>query len=147
MLFGEQVCPLPHFQQRYLRSLPASFTTSCRPLEQTSGTIGRDDNRPTVLYTCGQVLTPRAPTCMATLRTLATLANGLYCDEETGVQYRRDDFLARIPCNVLESTIRLEKRAPGVYAVGVGGDEPHRFELLSRRRRPRDPVHIELPSQ
>lgn len=74
---------------------------------------------------------------MPTLRTLTSLATGLYRDLRTGRSYRREELLADLSPEVLDRPIRLGRVSEGVYSIYLAGDESPSFQLWSRRRVPR----------
>jgi hypothetical protein len=68
---------------------------------------------------------------------LLLTVTGRYVDRASGRAYVRKELYSALPPAMLEREIELEKRAQGVYAVRVRGQEPVTFDLYSRRRRPR----------
>ncbi|MGH2449222.1 MAG: hypothetical protein ACRDFS_11565 [Chloroflexota bacterium] len=69
---------------------------------------------------------------MATLRDMLVTINGFYREPEADRGLPGSELLARLPIEVLDEEIAIERRQEGIFTVSVAGGPE--YEVLSRRR-------------
>lgn len=71
---------------------------------------------------------------MATLRSILETASGLYRETRSGQEYQRQDLLALLPDEALDTPVHIRKVCSGVYQIELATADNMTYNLYSRRR-------------